>query len=381
MPLGGFSKDKLVFDPSAPTEGDNAGSYTLDGYGNQITSNAFGYGFAYYSGTPAGATNPVTITAVNGGTGGAVSIPVTGSQTINQAITAWNIANPTNKVSLTQGDGSQTPTVGTIPLTGGGPQQALNVNLVGSQLDLTVDINGIYSSPNNIVPANVGIIGSTRNAPGLANQTLQFTGGAPSSDALSPTNIVAQDVNGFNMVWNGTGWDRLSGSAAGGANVNITGSTNPIQVTQSTSPWIVAGGVADDAVDSQNPVKVGSRSHWGLLPAISTSDDRADLLSDKYRRVYVNNGANVGMAHNNLVASNGGQVALQSGGSALDGRRLIMVQNNSNKAVYIGKTGLTSANSLVLAAGAAIELDAGQDLALFVLGSAASQDVRVFEMA
>ena len=46
----------------------------------------------------------------------------------------------------------------------------------------------------------------------------------------------------------------------------------------------VQGDVADDAADSGNPLKVGSRAVDGALTAISASDDRADLLSDLYRR-------------------------------------------------------------------------------------------------
>jgi hypothetical protein len=59
----------------------------------------------------------------------------------------------------------------------------------------------------------------------------------------------------------------------------------------------------------------------------------------------------------------------------------MMIQNLSNKEIYIGKTGVASGTGLVLAARATMSLDVGQDVPVFALGSAASQDVRVFEMA
>src|ERR1035438_9477632 len=58
----------------------------------------------------------------------------------------------------------------TSTLTGG--KQGLDVNVTNP---LNVDVNGIYDSGTNPLPANVGLIGSSRSAPGLANQTLQFT--------------------------------------------------------------------------------------------------------------------------------------------------------------------------------------------------------------
>ena len=97
--------------------------------------------------------------------------------------------------------------------------------------------------------------------------------------------------------------------------------------------------------------------------------------------MYVNNGANVAVNNLNKVASTSGEIELMVGIAPLEGRRLLMIQNMSNKEIYIGKTGISSANGLVLAARATIELDAGQDLHLFALGSALSQDIRVFEMA
>jgi hypothetical protein len=246
---------------------------------------------------------------------------------------------------------------------------ALDVN-IKSPINVAVDMNGIYNGSTNPTPDNVGIIGSSRSAAGLANQTLQFTGAGVGSDDVATANIVAQDVNSFGMVWDSVGgnWDRAPGNSTDGMLVKVTNSLS------------LAGNVADDAVDSGNPIKVGSRSKWGALTAISQDLDRADLVSDKYRRVYVNNGPNIAARNLNITVG-ATEVELKSGASALEGRRLLMIQNLSNKEIYIGKTGVLSTTGLVIAARATISLDVGQDVALFALGSTTNQDVRVFELA
>jgi len=78
--------------------------------------------------------------------------------------------------------------------------------------------------------------------------------------------------------------------------------------------------VADDAVDKENPIKVGSRSASGPLAAISAAGDKADLISDLYRRLYVNDSANIGVA---ASAASVAATAVNLAASALGGRRRI----------------------------------------------------------
>lgn len=93
---------------------------------------------ASYTGTPAGASTPVTITANKGGAQ-TIVLTFTGSNTIAAEITTYNTANPNNQVTLTSGVGTQTPTAGTISLTGGGAralsakQQKLLQNALSDQ--------------------------------------------------------------------------------------------------------------------------------------------------------------------------------------------------------------------------------------------------------
>lgn len=142
----------------------------------------------------------------------------------------------------------------------------------------------------------------------------------------------------------------------------------------------VNGNVADDAPDAGNPIKVGSRAVSGPLALISADNDRADMISDRYRRLYVNNGSNIAIEDTQVNVDNTAAIAVPS--VALAGRRTIMIQNLSNKEIYIGKTGVSSANGFVVGARATISLDIGADVQVFAKGSSASaQDLRVLELA
>lgn len=75
---------------------------------------------ASYTGTPTGCATPVTIDADVAGTAGNVTLTGDGASTIAQLITAWNAANPTNTLTVSAGDDSQTPdNLAPIALSGG----------------------------------------------------------------------------------------------------------------------------------------------------------------------------------------------------------------------------------------------------------------------
>ena len=73
-----------------------------------------------YTGTPAGCSTPVTVTATDKGTAGNITLTGNGVKTVSVLISDWNTAHPTNTVGLTSGDGDQVPndTV-ELALTGG----------------------------------------------------------------------------------------------------------------------------------------------------------------------------------------------------------------------------------------------------------------------
>ena len=419
MPLSGFSKDKMVFDPTAASDSDNVGAYIRSSDGALITDHEIieseyaslvTQGLILKSKLPGAIGNTYTFQVVDTTAdvmsftevGGAIIVdlhnttptkaqvvtllgastyitasvgtPATGNVIVAVSLPFTNGEDASVHTHLdvysATADGAGNP----ITSTGG----ALDINVKSGALN--VDINGIYNLNTNPTPDNVGIIGSSRATPGLANQTLQFTGAGVGSDAIDPSNIVAQDTNAFGMMWDSVAgkWQRIPGTLAGGQLVNISNST--IAVTQSSGPWTVTGNIADDAVDSGDPVKVGSRSEWGALAAISATNDRADLISDKYRRLYVNNGSNIAILQSQKNATSASAVLAPS--TALAGRRNIIVQNLSNHEVYIGSSSVATSDGLVLASRASISLDIGQDIPLYILGSTVTnQDIRVLELA
>ena len=145
--------------------------------------------------------------------------------------------------------------------------------------------------------------------------------------------------------------------------------------------WTVpVGTVADDAADTENPVKIGSRAVSGALTAVSASNDRADAVSDLYRRLYINDSPNIDAAAVAVsVDTTAGGIAIPT--TALAGRRRILIQNTGNHAIFVGKTGVTSTTGFRVAAGATLSLEIGQNIALFAIASSGTQNVRVLELA
>jgi hypothetical protein len=63
-----------------------------------------------FTGPAAGMTTDVTITAdTAGAAGNSISLSFDGMTDVDDALAAWNLANPSNTASLISGDGSQTP--------------------------------------------------------------------------------------------------------------------------------------------------------------------------------------------------------------------------------------------------------------------------------
>lgn len=169
------------------------------------------------------------------------------------------------------------------------------------------------------------------------------------------------------------------------ASVSADGDYAAFKLNSRGGLWTVpVGDRADGAADNENPVKTGTRSAWGVLTALSANNNRADMISDKYRRVYINDGANIGIKTTQKNVDNTGAVALLA--ASLSGRRIVMVQNLSSKEIYLGKDATVTASGATggirLAAGGFFTLTLGEDVPLFAIGTSNSaQDIRIFEAA
>lgn len=138
--------------------------------------------------------------------------------------------------------------------------------------------------------------------------------------------------------------------------------------------------VGDDQADTEDPLKVGSRTYdqASALSAVSAAGDKANLASDLYRRIFVNDAPNISMTAAS-VSVGLTEVALPA--SALAGRTRIMIQNKGDKSIYLGPTGVTTASGIEVSKGGTFTMELGQAIALFGISSAAAQDVRVVQFA
>lgn len=164
--------------------------------------------------------------------------------------------------------------------TTAGAKEALDVYIVNG---LTVDVNGIYDVGTNPTPDNVGMIGNTRAAsPDETGQVERVTVGAQGSDDVVAANVHGMDVNSFNMVYDGTTFDMLRGTAGavhihdGGNTITVDGT---VAVTQSTSPWVVS-----DAALANTAILATRKTVTSTSAAILASE----LANRKYVYYYHN---------------------------------------------------------------------------------------------
>ena len=158
--------------------------------------------------------------------------------------------------------------------------------------------------------------------------------------------------------------------------INIASSDIDIQVDLDLTSL-----VADDAADStENPLKIGFRAHdaASALGAVSADGDKANAISDLYRRQFINDAPNIS-ANAEAVSVGLTEVALPT--TALAGRTRMMIQNSGEKSIYVGPTGVSTSSGLEVTKGGTLSLEIGEGVSLFAISDTASQDVRVFELA
>lgn len=197
-----------------------------------------------------------------------------------------------------------------------------------------------------------------------------LTSGGVASDNVAAAGIQALDARSFLFAWDGTGsnWDRLT-LTSGNLNVNVAAFSGSVQVE---------GKTADDAVDADNPVKIGFKATDAALTAVSATGDRANAISDLYRRMYINDSPNIACAS---TAKTVGVAAAQLDSTPLAGRRRVIIQNNGSKNIFIGPTGVTTSSGLKVAANASLALEIGENVPLYAISGTAGQTAILFELA
>jgi len=140
--------------------------------------------------------------------------------------------------------------------------------------------------------------------------------------------------------------------------------------------------VGDDEVDTEDPLKVGSHAYdqesvWGSVSA----GDKANLASDEYRRILINDAPNVGVLSSALSVTDT-EVAVPAGASALAGRVRTFIQNNGSDPIFVGGTGLSTATGLEIPKGATLSLEMGQAVPMYAIAPATKTvDARILQLA
>ena len=138
--------------------------------------------------------------------------------------------------------------------------------------------------------------------------------------------------------------------------------------------------VGDDEVDSEDPLKVGSHAYdqasvWG---ALSAAGDKANLASDLYRRILINDAPNVLLSNAQQDVDNAAEVLLVAAGA---GRTRYMLQNLGVNEIYVGATGVTTGTGIQVKKGSTMSLELGEALDLYAISdSATASDVRIMQI-
>lgn len=139
----------------------------------------------------------------------------------------------------------------------------------------------------------------------------------------------------------------------------------------------------DDDVDTEDPLKVGTRTVTGALGSVSAAGDKANMISDIWRRLYVNDTPNIGLSTAAPAGIDNTVGGVDLFPAVLAGRRNAYVQNRENgKDLFIGATGVTIATGFEVRRGSTWEIPLGPNIALFgITSSAVAADIRTMQIA
>lgn len=164
----------------------------------------------------------------------------------------------------------------TSTLVGG--KQALDVNLAGSDIQIDVDLDGVYDAVNNANPDNTGVIFHSRAASiGDVQQVERTTAAGPGVVlAADIPNVNAQDVNSFLLGFDGTDYRPLNVDTSGNLQVDIAGvSLNSkgaaLQVIDTYATATASSGSA-----STTPATITALANQGRISIMNTGDE--DIL-------------------------------------------------------------------------------------------------------
>jgi hypothetical protein len=226
-----------------------------------------------------------------------------------------------------------------------------------------VSITGTVAVTQSTIPWVVSATDLDIRNLAFATDTVDVSGSAVT---VSATNLDIRDLTHVSdSIKIGDGTDFLAVNADG--SINVTGS------------FSINGQYAEDSAHVSGDIGLYNLAVRADAPAVasSASGDYASQTVDAYNRSWINPGSNISIANGSasVTTSTGLLVA------AAAGRRKILVQNLGGKKVYLGASGVSTANGIQLPSGADLELEIGPALALHAVAESGTMDVRYLQLA
>lgn len=355
-----ITKGKLIADPAVDLDGDSVAAFMRDGSGNALTSTSGALDVNIDNASIAVTATDLDIRDLAFATDSVdvsgSSVSISGSVTVTATnLDIRDLAFATDKVDVS---GSSN-----VAVTDGGGSLTVDGTVAVSSVGGTVTVAATDLDIRNLAFASdsVDVSGSAVSISGTVAVT-QST----SPWVVSATDLDIRDISHTSdSIKIGDGTDFLAVNADG--SINVTGS------------FSINGQYAEDSAHVSGDVGLYNLAVRADAPAVasSASGDYASQTVDAYNRSWVNSGANVSMA--NAAASVTTTSALLIAAAA--GRRKILVQNLGTKAVYLGASGVSTANGIKLPAGADLELEIGPALPLHSVAESGTQDVRALQLS
>jgi hypothetical protein len=153
-----------------------------------------------------------------------------------------------------------------------------------------------------------------------------------------------------------------------GTLVSTDGDYAPLQVDSSGRLRVigdldVVGNVADDAADSGNPLKVGSKAYdQGSVWTSVGANDRANQASDLYRRLIINDAPNIGLGSGETSITT---TATNIIAAPQAGRMHVYLRHAGGSNVTLGASGVVAGTGLTMKANEAMTLPLGEAVDLY----------------
>lgn len=252
-----------------------------------------------------------------------------------------------------------------ITHTTSGGKEALDVSFVNTTITVTATDLDI----RDLTAATDSVQSWLRDGAGTA---ITSTAGALDVNLKSPIVVDVSTSHLNDSMRLGDGTNFLTSTTVGGdigLDVNII---NPSLVVTATDLDIRDLVAATDSVSSWTKDGTGN-SIGSTSGSLNVNITNSLTVSDAAL-------ANTAVAHsvNTLNVANTAEAVVTS---ALASRKYLLLRNNSNKSIYIGTTGVTSANGFPISASSVAELRLGAAVSLQWVGPDAGQEIRVLELS